>query len=253
MTQVQIRRRAHTSKHAGTAMTGPAAVGTMPSMPTALRQHLASWVGGLPADAEVLVVANRRNAEPGWDGRPPLLTGLADPVGRTVVALPPAAAARAAELLHRVPGFPLTGSRILTSLVNRPTHTVERVAFRWSVQPADLPDAGVWVDTGSSRLPPWLRPFGGRALVAFDEGGGYLAGVGIKRHDQFGHEISVGTSPHARGLGLARRLVAQAARHILDQGRIPTYLHALDNIASSRVASAAGFPDLGWSALTLSD
>jgi ribosomal protein S18 acetylase RimI-like enzyme len=231
-------------------MTVPAAESTMPPI---LRQHLARRVGGVPADAGVLVIANPRNALPGWDGHPPLVTGVADPAGRTAVALPPAEAARAAELLHgRAPGSPLNGSRMLASLVGRPTHTVERVTFRWSVQPADLPDAGVWVDAGSSALPQWLRPFGGQALVAFDKKGGYLAGVGIKRHDQFGHEISVGTSPHARGLGLARRLVAQAARHILDQGLIPTYLHALDNIASSRVASAAGFPDLGWSALQLS-
>lgn len=249
MTQVQIHPRAHASTRAGTTVP---ALRTRPSMPLALRRHLESWVGRLPTHAGVLVVANPRNEEPGWDGRPPLLTGLADPTGRTVVALPPAAAARAAGLL-RGPGSPLAGSSVLTSLVNRPTQTVERVAFRWTVHPADLPDVGVWVDSGSSRLPHWLRPFGGRALVGFDERGRYLAGVGIKRHDPFGHEISVGTSAHARGLGLARRLVAQAARHILDQGRIPTYLHALDNIASSRVASAAGFPDLGWSALTLSD
>lgn len=168
MTKVQIRRRAHTSKHARTAMALPATLGTMP---TALRQHLARRVGGLPTDAEVLLVANPRNAEPGWDGRPPLLTGLADPVGRTVVALPPAAAARAEELLHRGgPGSPLAGSRILTSLVSRPTHTVERVAIRWPVQPTDLPDAGAWVDTGSSRLPQWLRPFGGATVPSSSPG-----------------------------------------------------------------------------------
>ena len=111
----------------------------------------------------------------------------------------------------------------------------------------------MWVDTDSPRLPGWLRPFGGQALVVFDDHGQYLAGVGIKRHDELGHEISVGTEPQARGRGLARRLVAQAARRILDQGRIPTYLHTFDNAASSRVAAAAGFPDLGWSALMLSD
>ena len=89
--------------------------------------------------------------------------------------------------------------------------------------------------------------------LAFDDCGDYLAGVGIKRHDRFGHVISVGTEPHARGQGIARRPVAQAARHILDQGRIPTYLHTFDNVGSSRVAAGAGFPDLGWSALMLSD
>jgi len=182
-------------------------------MPALLREHLVGWAGGLPAADELRLVASARNAEPGWDGRPQLLPGVLGKAG----------------------------------------HTVERVAFRWTEAPADLPDAGVWVDTAQPRLPGWLRPFGGQALVVFDDHGQYLAGVGIKRHGELGHEIAVGTEPQARGQGLARRLVAQAARRILDQGRIPTYLHTFDNAASSRVAAAAGFPDLGWSALMLSD
>jgi GNAT superfamily N-acetyltransferase len=219
-------------------------------MPALLRQHLTGWAGGLPAADQLRVVASARNAEPGWDGRPQLLTGIADPVGRTIVAVPQAAAASLAH--HHGPG----GARrlpLLPDVLGRAGHTVERVAFRWTEAPTDLPDAGVWVDTASPRLPGWLRPFGGRALVVFDHRGQYLAGVGIKRHDELGHEISVGTEPQARGQGLARRLVAQAARRILGQGRIPTYLHTFDNAASSRVAAAAGFPDLGWSALMLSD
>ena len=219
-------------------------------MPALLRQHLTGWAGGLPAADELRLVASARNAEPGWDGRPQLLTGIGDPAGRTVVAVTPAAAALLAH--HQGPG----GARslgLVPGVLGKAGHTVERVAFRWTEAPADLPDAGVWVDTASPRLPGWLRPFGGQALVVFDDHGQYLAGVGIKRHDELGHEISVGTEPQARGQGLARRLVAQAARRILDQGRIPTYLHTFDNAASSRVAAAAGFPDLGWSALMLSD
>jgi hypothetical protein len=65
----------------------------------------------------------------------------------------------------------------------------------------------VWVDTASPRLPAWLRPFAGQALVVFDDHGQYL--------------------------------VAQAPRRILDQDRFPTYLHTFDNAASSRVAAAA--------------
>ena len=203
--------------------TTTAAAVTATAMPLMLRRHLTGWAGALPVADELLVVASARNAQPGWAGRPQLLTGIADPAGRTVVAVPPAAAA---ELLAR----------------HQPARGVRSLAL-------------VWVDTASPRLPGWLRPFGGQALVAFDEHGDYLAGVGIKRHDELGHEISVGTEPQARGRGLARRLVAQAARHILDQGRIPTYLHTFDNLASSRVAAAAaaGFCDHGWSALMLSD
>jgi hypothetical protein len=45
--------------------------------------------------------------------------------------------------------------------------------------------------------------------------------------------------------------VAQAARRVLDDGAVPTYLHAFDNVASARVAEAAGFPDRGWQVFEL--
>jgi GNAT superfamily N-acetyltransferase len=125
--------------------------------------------------------------------------------------------------------------------------------FRWSTSPtADLADAGEWRPSDAPELPDWLRPFGGDVLVAADpESGAYLAGVGIKRHNAFGQELSVGTAPEARGRGLARRLVAQAARRILDEGAVPTYLHDPANAASAKVAAAAGFPDRGWSVVEL--
>jgi len=77
----------------------------------------------------------------------------------------------------------------------------------------------------------------------------YVAGVGLKRHDEHGQEISVGTEQAARGRGLARRLVAQAARRLLAAGIVPTYLHDPANTASAKVADAAGFPDRGWTVL----
>ncbi len=232
-----------------------ATFGAVTVLPPTLRQHLSGWVGSPPGETPVLVVPNPRNAASGWDRRPPLLTGLVDPAGHAVVALPPAVAAPGARLLAQARDLAEVdaGLQLLPGLLGKPGHAVERVAFRWTVRPADLPDAGVWVDTDTPGLPGWLRPFGGQALVAFDDRGRYLAGVGIKRHDRCGREISVGTEPHARGQGLARRLVAQAARHLLDHDRVPTYLHTFDNVASSRVAAAAGFDDAGWSALMLSD
>jgi len=96
-------------------------------------------------------------------------------------------------------------------------------------------------------VPDWLRVFGGEVLLALDPAiGAYLAGVGIKRHDRYGRELSVGTEPAARGQGLARRLVAQAARRVIADGAVATYLHDPANLSSARVAAAAGFPDHGW-------
>jgi GNAT superfamily N-acetyltransferase len=122
--------------------------------------------------------------------------------------------------------------------------------FRWSERPAPLPDAGVWIAADDPSVPAWLRPFGREVLVAVDEvTGEHLAGVGLKEHDVHGRELAVVTAEAARGRGLARRLVAQAARRVLDEGAVPTYVHARTNTASARVAAAAGFPDRGWSFL----
>ena len=65
------------------------------------------------------------------------------------------------------------------------------------------------------------------------------------------HEQAAGTRPEARGLGLARALVAQAARSVPAAGAISTYLHVPDNDASAKVAIAAGFPDRGWQPLAV--
>ena len=136
----------------------------------------------------------------------------------------------------------------LPATLGLPDHRMFQGTFRWSVDPAPLPDAGVWLPADDPRVPPWLHPFGGEALVAL-EADRYVAGVGVKRHDRHGHELAVVTEPAARGRGLARRLVAQAARRVVDEGAVATYLHAPGNVGSARVAEAAGFPDRGWHVL----
>jgi GNAT superfamily N-acetyltransferase len=215
---------------------------------TRTAEHLAAWIGGWPPTTPIRVVADPTPDEPGWDGTPRGVTGVVDPQGRGVVRVPPAAA----ERLGPVTDLPqLLGT--LPAAIGTPG-TAGAGVLRWAqdVPSADvLPDAGVWLpaelaDAGDERVPPWLRPFGGDVLVALDEDGRYLAGVGLKRHHDTGREIAVVTDERARGRGLARRLVAQAARAVLADGRAVTYLHAPDNEASARVARASGFPDTGW-------
>lgn len=99
-------------------------------------------------------------------------------------------------------------------------------------------------------VPAWLRPFGGEVLVVREDGQ-YVAGLGIKRHDELGQEVAVATEEPWRGRGLARALVVRAAADILRRGGVPIYLHGRGNAASARVAEAAGFPDRGWFVLGL--
>lgn len=216
------------------------------AMPAALVRHLRSWAGAVPSRPGVTVVANPRVARGGWDGRPELLTGLVDPIGACVVSLPPGAAYAATTLLGD--DGPLD---VLPALLGMPDRTVERRVFRWTTSPTELPRIGEWRHATHPAVPQWLRPFGGRVLVVEDARGHHLAGVGIKRHDHLVHELAVATAPEARGLGLARHLVAQAAASVLERGLIPTYQHLPDNVASARVATAAGFAERGWSALAL--
>jgi RimJ/RimL family protein N-acetyltransferase len=231
----------------------PSMTATGAALPENLVAHLTSWTGCWPPAIPAAVCGNARNAMPGWDGRIHPLTGVVDPAGRTLIGVPPdrEAAARAAAV--RADGDLDALLHALPAVLDRPDHVVYAGTFRWTTAPTPLADAGEWVEADDPVVPDWLRPFGGRVLLARDADGRYLAGVGIKRHDAHGHELSVGTEPEARGRGLARRLVTQAARALVDAGIVATYLHDPANLASARVAEAAGFPDLGWRVLGMFD
>jgi len=207
-----------------------------------LEAHLRSWLGCWPPPGPGLhVVGAAARERPGWDGQLHRVIGVASPSGG-VLSVPRGAEAAAEALgpdLHAlVAGVP--------DVIGRPRAVLGQAAFRWCEEPTDLADAGEWVPAEDPRVPEWLRPFNGDVLVAWGDDGRYAAGVGRKQHDRHGHELSVGTDERQRGRGLGRRLVAQAARRVLADGAVPTYLHAFDNEASARVADAAGFPDRGW-------
>ncbi|MCW2718692.1 GNAT family N-acetyltransferase [Pseudonocardia sp.] len=181
-----------------------------------LTAHLLSWLGRWPgAGPGLTVVGSPKRVEPGWDGLVHAVIGVTPPEGG-VLSVPPAAE-------------PAVAAAIAAG------------------DDGSCVPAAAKIDGGFFR---WLRPFGHDVLVAVDpDTGEHLAGVGIKRHDEHGHELSVVTAAAARGMGLARRLVAQAARRVLDEGAVPTYLHAHSNVGSAKVAEASGFPNLGWSIL----
>lgn len=227
------------------------------TVPDQLVEHFRCWAGAWPprpAAGTLDVVANPRAALPRWDGRHYPAFGVADPLWNAVLGLDPAVVAPVAAAAQKAAADGLAGEdaalgvvRALPDLLGR-AGGVGRGVLRWTTSPAPLPDAGVWVPVDDPRVPDWLTPFGGEVLLALD-GDRYVAGVGLKQHDPYSHELAVVTEERARGRGLARRLVAQAARRVLDEGLVPTYHHAPDNHASARVADASGFPDLGWSVL----
>jgi GNAT superfamily N-acetyltransferase len=226
---------------------------------------LGEWLGRwtLPVDrrgavtdhTEVLVVGSDKRVDPGWDGKVHPVVGVVGPDGG-VLSVPPdlvdavLALGRGSVSGHVAIGALAAG---LPGALSRPDARFDLGLFRWTGAPTGLADAGEWAAPDDPRVPAWLRPFNGDVLVAWDDFGEYGAGVGRKMHDRFGHELAVGTEESLRGRGLARHLVAQAARRVLDDGAVPTYLHEVANVASGRVARAAGFEDRGWRFIGLLD
>nr|WP_229399877.1 GNAT family N-acetyltransferase [Micromonospora okii] len=201
--------------------------------------HLATWLGQWPAGTGLHVVRSHRRVLPAWDGR--LRPAIAVGDGRgTVLSVAPRHVPAVRALAGRsglIAGLP--------AAVDHPDWVCHTDVFRWTLAPAPLPDVGEWTAPTGPGLPRWLRLFR-EVLLVRDADGRYLAAAAIKRHDAHGRELAVGTAPDARGRGLARRLVAQAARRVLAEGAVPTYRHDPANVASARVAEAAGFADRGW-------
>ncbi|MDQ2826980.1 MAG: GNAT family N-acetyltransferase [Actinomycetota bacterium] len=192
------------------------------------------------------IVGNSQRTAAGWDGRVRALAGISTPEG-TILSVPPD---RLAAVEGGGGGLDSVLERLPAAL-GRPGGQVGRGVFRFSTTVPDLPTVGEWVSAEDARVPAWLRPFGGEVLVVFADDGRYVAGLGIKHHDELGQEVAVATEEAWRGKGLARRLVSRAAQRILRGGGVPIYLHGRGNEASARVAAAAGFPDLGWSIIGL--
>lgn len=217
-----------------------------------LAAHLAAWLGRWPPHSAVDVVASPRRNQPGWDGRIYPLVGVARP-DDVLLSVPPQRAHAVRQVLG--PLDDVAVQRAVVEALGANGQVLGRGVFRWSTAvagPDVLSDAGEWVDSADLRVPRWLRPFNyGPVLIAWDAFGRYAAGVGIKQHDAVGHELAVVTDPRFRGRGLAQRLVAQAARRVLAEGALPTYLHGPGNVPSARVADAVGFADRGWSVYSL--
>ena len=220
--------------------------------PEVLRAHLAAWLGAWPAAAAVDVVEYSGRTWSGWDGQVHPVVAVSAP-GGLVVSVPGDCALPVTTAIRGLDPADDAFVHALTQVLGRAGRPVTRLVFRWCTDPAPLPDRGTWHATSDPAVPTWLRGFNGEVLVAFDEAGQALSGVGIKKHTRFGHELAVTTSPQARGQGLAAALVAQAARRVLAEGAVPTYLHLLENLASAKTADASGFIDRGWTAFALQD
>jgi GNAT superfamily N-acetyltransferase len=161
--------------------------------------------------------------------------------GGAVVGVAPE---HAGSLRERLDG-PASLVPALTALAaSLPGHMFSGVARTGVVIPPPVAPVTV-LDATDPRLPQWVHGhFVGEAWVVM-EGGEVLSTAVLKRYDDRLREISVGTAPAARGRGLARSVVAAAARFVLAEGRVVLYNHAVDNDSSARVAESVGLHELG--------
>jgi GNAT superfamily N-acetyltransferase len=200
-----------------------------------LRRSLGAWP---PPPGGLIVTTSAARTEPGWDGIVRSFQCVRTPDGAVVSVHP--------DLLDSARDLGPTLADAVPALEELlGGHRLVDVMFRWTGEPVALEPLGEWVPCEDDRVPAWLKPFGGDVLVLLEDDR-YVGGVGLKKHDDFASEISVGTEEAARGRGIARRLVTTAARRVLDEGKVPTYLHDLRNVASGHVAEASGFHDIGW-------
>jgi hypothetical protein len=161
--------------------------------------------------------------------------------GVVVAAAPPYV-----DLARRELTTPATARAGLEALARRLGARVFTGVARTGVDIA-APEAPVTViDATDPRLPSWVHGhFTGEAWVVLDDAGGVLSTAVLKRYDDRLREIAVGTTEAARGRGLAKAVVAAAARAVLAEGRAVLYNHDEDNLASARVAEAVGLRELG--------
>ena len=93
----------------------------------------------------------------------------------------------------------------------------------------------------------WYRiHFNGPIFVARNERGHIVSWAAIKIKADNVWEMAVVTEPKYRCRGLARSVVSQATSTALQRGNVALYLHALENIASSRVCTSLGYRPYGY-------
>src|SRR5919198_4878607 len=162
--------------------------------------------------------------------------------GGAVLAVAPEHAA----LVHRLLGGPGSVLRSLELIAAELLgHLFSGVARTGVAIPPPMVPVTV-LDATDPRLPGWvLGHFTGEAWVVLDDDGQVLSTAVLKRYDDRLREISVGTAERARGRGLARSVVAAAARHVLSEDRAVLYNHAPDNYASAKVAESVGLHEFG--------
>lgn len=146
--------------------------------PPRLGAHLGAWLGSWPPRRPLRVIGAAQRELPGWDGRTHPALGVASPHDGALLSVPPRHTGDVRRLAA-TGDLPAVLARLPAQL-GEPGRGTFTAAFRWTLTPTPLPEAGSWHDADGPDIPQWLRPFGGQVLLALDDNGRYLAGVGSR-------------------------------------------------------------------------
>jgi hypothetical protein len=126
---------------------------THPGVEARLTRFLRAWLGAWPPTGELEVVVWSGRDTPGWDGDTWPGLGVESPHG-TVLSLSPRLGLDPASVDVEAVSAALRSPEPTTALgaaLARPELRAYRSTFRWSGQPAPLPDIGEWLPHDAAR------------------------------------------------------------------------------------------------------
>ncbi len=195
----------------------------------------------------VHIVASERRLRAGWGGYTVPLLAIATPGGGIVSVRPDLAKRAQSELGQESTGRPLQEADF--EHLRQVTRTAVPYAYNLSgyalfAAPGhfvSVPSRAERFDLGDPRGADLRRRFDGEVFAIPGTRGEIASWAAIKLKSEDVWEIAVVTEAPYRGQGLAKEVVSAATAYILEQGRVPLYVHDRTNVASARVCRSLGY------------
>jgi hypothetical protein len=197
----------------------------------------------------VHLVGARLRALPGWHGYTLPVVGLSFAYGAILAARPDLV-----ERLRREMGSDVNLARLDRPALRRVLRAIQRVVPHAFTLAGDFraADAGRFTPTPTQNRAEHLPShdpavlqlrsrFDGDVFGVRGPHGRVVSWAALKLKSPSVWEIAVATEADYRGRGFARDVVAAATRYTLDQGRVPIYIHDLENSTSAFVARSLGY------------
>ncbi len=201
------------------------------------------------AEPGIHLVATERRARPGWGGYIAPVLAIATSRGGLVSSRDDLFPAVSRETANFSPGRPL-GEREFARLRSVSQRAVPYayclsgdVLFADQARFRPHPVTAERLLRDDRRGNDLRKRFDGEVFIVSGSRDDIAAWAAIKLKSDDVWEIAVVTEPQYRGRGFAKRVVSSATEYILNQGRVPLYVHDRANLASARVCRSLGYTE----------